>query len=1076
MKKIVLFITALLTYSHIAAQPNVISFRSFTTNMGLSHGDVFCICQDYEGYIWIGTTDGLNKYDGIGFTVYKYDRDDSTSLSSSYINALYEDKENNLWIGVLNGLCKYNREKNNFERIDYSDTHGEVFNHHVHAIFEDNTNTLWIGTENGIFILDREHKKFTAFFDETDKTEVTTYCNDICEDKNGILWFALHDKIHGGILRYDPFKKVTTKFNTRSSEIKLRDNIILCVMADNENKIWIGYEYEGIDVLNEQAKTISSFQNIPRNPNSLSNNTVFTIVQDNNDKIFIGTDGGGINEFDPKTKLFYQYTTSESESSLLSNVVQKLYIDRDGLMWVGCWGGGVNSYDKRFDRFTLYRHGKQDNNSLSGNSVTCFAQDVKGNVWVSTDGGGINFFDRKNNNFIRYRSDRKNQQTLTNDKVLALDADAKGGLWAGMWQGGLQYFKIDGNKLILKKTYDYLDKNNLNSNCVFQIYSNNAGQLFVGNYSTGAYTFDQKTETFTPVQLPLGTTSYCTIRDVFCDSRKDTWFATEYNGLIRMSHETGTFEKFVHDDKDTNSLSNNSVNVIFEDRKGRLWVGTDEGGLNLFTRETKSYMHFTTKQGLPDNTIIGILEDDKGNLWMSSHVGLSKATVDSSYGQLKLRFRNYTAQDGLQGKVFNRWAFLKSKTGEMYFGGLNGFNVFHPDSIKDNISQPPVHITDFLLFNKPVKIGVKDSPLKEHISQLTELVLPYDQNTFTFRFIALNYILSENNQYAYIMNGLEKEWNYVGNKMEATYTHLDPGDYVFRVRGSNNDGIWNIAGTSLKITITPPFWKTIWFRTIGILLILGLLFSIYQIRTARIRAHNRELQQHVQKRTAQYEAANKELEAFTYSVSHDLRAPLRAIGGFTKILVEDYDKVLDEEGKRLCNVISKQTQKMSQLIDDLLSFSRTSRAEIQASQIQMETMVNSVFQELTTLESRMRIEFRVSSLPPAIGDSALMHQVWINLISNAIKFSSKQDRAEIEVDFQRTGQKIIYSIRDNGSGFDMKFADKLFGVFQRLHSEKEFEGTGVGLAIVQRLIHRHGGEVWAESQIGKGATFYFTIS
>ena len=1041
----------------------------------MSHGDVYCIHQDHEGFIWIGTTDGLNKYDGIGFTVYKNIQDDTTSLSSSYVNCIYEDKKNNLWIGVLNGLCKYDREKNNFERIDYADNRGEVFNRHVHAIIEDNDNRLWLGTENGIFILDREKKKFTTLFDNTCKLEVSTYCNDICQDKNGFLWFALFDETNGGIIKYDPSNKSFIKYNNQTPALKLRENIILCLMVDNQNKIWIGYQNKGIDVLNEQTKTISSYQNIPSDNHSLSNNSVISMVQDKNGKILIGTNGGGINEFDHKTNLFYRYTTSEQELSLLSNVVQKIYVDNDGIIWIGCWGGGVNIYDVRFNRFTLYKHSEQDDHSLSGNSVTCFTQDSKGKIWISTDGGGINLFNQQKNNFIRYRSTGKNQKTLTNDKVLALKADNKGGLWTGMWQGGLNYFKIDGNKLILKKRYDYLNKKDLNSNCVFNIYINKAGELWVGNYSTGAYRFDPNTETFIPIKLPIGTASYNTIREIFCDSRNDTWFATEYNGLIRLNNGTNEFDRFIHDDNNSNSIINNSINVVYEDRKGRVWIGTDGGGLSLFIRETKSFILYSTKHGLPDNTIVGILEDDRGDLWISSHLGITKATIDSKDGQIKLTFRNYSVHDGLQGKAFNRWAFLKSTSGEMYFGGLNGFNVFHPDSIKDNTFIPPVYITGFLLFNKPVLIGVKNSPLEKHISLMKELVLQHDQNIFTFRFNALNYIFSENNQYAYIMEGLEKEWNYVGNKNEATYTNLDPGDYVFKVKCSNNDGIWNQEGTSLKITITPPFWQTSWFRVMGALIVIGLLISGYKIRTARIREHNRQLIEHVKERTSQLEAANNELEAFAFSISHDLRAPLRAIDGYTHILIEDYAKILDEEGKRVCDVICKKTQQMSHLIDDILALSHISHVEMQINQINMEAVAESVFQELTAPENRDRIQFRVEPLPAATGDPTLMHQIWVNLISNAIKFSSKRERSEIEVGSRQEVTKTIYFVKDNGAGFDMQYAGKLFGVFQRLHSEKEFEGTGVGLAMVQRLVHRHGGEVWAEGRVERGATFYFSL-
>ena len=331
-------------------------------------------------------------------------------------------------------------------------------------------------------------------------------------------------------------------------------------------------------------------------------------------------------------------------------------------------------------------------------------------------------------------------------------------------------------------------------------------------------------------------------------------------------------------------------------------------------------------------------------------------------------------------------------------------------------------------------------------------------------------------EYAYILEGFDKNWIYTdATRRFANYTNINPGKYIFKVKGSNQDGVWNENGVSLKIIITPPFWATWWFRVLGMILILGLLLSGYKYRTARIRSRNRELERHVSERTAQLEAANKELEAFAYSISHDLRAPLRAIDGYTHILVEDYEKSLDEEGKRVCSTIYNETKHMGRLIDDLLSFSHISHADMQVSKVNMEALVYSVFYELTTPESRERIDFHVASLPSAMGDLILIRQVWMNLLSNAIKFSSKRERSVIEVSYQQDGQKVIYLVRDNGAGFDMRYADKLFGVFQRLHSDKEFEGTGVGLAIVQRLIHRHGGKVWADGQVDKGATFYFTV-
>jgi len=327
-----------------------------------------------------------------------------------------------------------------------------------------------------------------------------------------------------------------------------------------------------------------------------------------------------------------------------------------------------------------------------------------------------------------------------------------------------------------------------------------------------------------------------------------------------------------------------------------------------------------------------------------------------------------------------------------------------------------------------------------------------------------------------MMEGFEKDWNNVGAMRTATYTNLDPGEYNFRVKASNNDGVWNEAGISLKIIITPPFWKMWWFRAIWIFLIISALLWGYKIRTARILAHNRELRLHVSRRTSELEAANNELEAFAYSISHNLQAPLRAINGFSHILIEDNMRLLDEAGRHACAVIIKESKHMGELIEDFLSLSRSSYTDIHSALINMEAMVYSVFDELTRTENRERIDFRVASLPPAYGDPELIQEVWMNLLSNAIKFSSKKERADIKINYRLDGQKIVYSIRDNGTGFEMKYADKLFGVFQRLHTEKDFEGTGVGLAIVKRLINRHGGDVWAEGELEKGAVFYFTIA
>ncbi len=1077
VKTAILFLPLLIVFLSSFAQSGKMSFKNLTPEMGLSHGDVVCVYQDHEGYVWIGTIDGLNKYDGVNFTVYKHNQKDSTSLPNSYITCIYEDKKNNLWIGTAtsDGLCRYNRETCKFERILYTDEQNGKLENIITDIFEDDTGKFWVCTSNGVFWFDTEKNIFHPCFTETYGKDILVNFNDLHQDKSGILWFISEDQVHGGIIKYNPVTKETERYNTQHPIFKMKENAFYGLLIDKQENIWVGGYSTGLSMINQHSKTITHYQKEPGGDNSLSNNSVSRLAQTDDGKILIGTEGG-LNVFDPETKIFEHYTKTEAEGSILSNSIKDIYIGREGTIWIACWGGGVSVYDKHYKKFTQYKKDKQTGYAF--NMVTSFTEDIKGNIWIATDGKGITWFNPNENKFVRYLSDKNDPQTLTNNKVLAVETDNNGGLWAGMWQGGLNYFQIKGNKLILKKKYPIVDENDPKSNSVFRIYRNRAGEIWVGNFETGAYLFNPKTERFKLMfslkDIAGELKAYSAILDILSDSQGDVWFATLGRGLIRLNRETGEYENFTHNEKDSSSISGDATNVVFEDSEKRLWVGSF--GLNLFNRQTNTFTHFTTDQGLPDNTIDGILEDNQHNLWISTNNGISKATIGSKNEKLEITFRNYSTQDGLQDKVFSKWAFFKSKRGELYFGGISGFNAFCPDSIKDNPYLPPVHITDFLLSNKPVPIGTKYSPLKKHISQTEELVLKHEQSVFTFRFVALNYIYSEKNQYAYMMEGFDKDWNYVGNKREATYTNLDPGEYTFRVKASNNDGIWNEKGTSINIIILPPWWKTWWFRGAGILLALSLAYSIFLFREKRIKMYNQKLEIEVAERTVQLQAANKELEAFSYSVSHDLRAPLRSIDGFSQILLSEYQDKLDTTGKNFLQRICTATLRMSQLIEDMLSLSRVSRAMLSIQLVDISELVKEVANNLMTDYPQRKVNFTIQENIRINGDRGLLRILLENLIRNAWKFTSKQAIAKIEFGTLQQNDKQVFFVRDNGAGFNMKYAEKLFGPFQRLHDSHEFPGTGIGLATVQRIIHRHGGTVWAEAELEKGATFYFTIT
>jgi signal transduction histidine kinase/ligand-binding sensor domain-containing protein len=1076
LKTAILVLTLLIAFYSSFAQAGKMSFKNLTPEMGLSHGDVLSIYQDHEGYMWIGTVDGLNRYDGVTFTVYKNNPKDSTSLPNSCIICIYEDKKNNLWIGTAtsDGLCRYNRETDNFERIRYTDEQNGKLENIVTTMLDDNTGQLWVCTSNGVFWFDPAKNIFHQCFTETYGKDILVNFNEIHKDKDGTLWFISEDQVNGGIIKYNPVTKETDRYNTQHPIFKLKENAVYSFLIDKQENIWIGGYSTGLTMIDQHSKTIINYQNEPGNSNSLSSNYIPTLEQTDDGKILIGTESG-FNVFDPYTKTFDRYTATEADGSIVSNSIKKIYIGNDGIVWIGCWAGGISIYDKRFEKFTLYKHDKQTGYSFK--IVTSFAEDLNGNIWIASDGRGITWFNPKEKKFVRYLSNVNDPKTLTNDKVLAVETDDKGGLWVGMWQGGLNYFQIKDSKLILKKKYPRVDETDPKSNSVFRIYRNKAGEIWVGNFETGAYLFDPKTERFKRMfslkELDTEVKAGSAIIDILSDSQGDVWFATLGRGLIKLNRNTGKYEHFTHNEHDSTSICNNNPNVIFEDSEKRLWIGSS--CLNLYNRETSTFTNYTTAQGLTDNTIAGILEDNHHNLWISTNNGISKATIDTTKEKIELTFRNYSTFDGLQNKIFNKWAFLKSKSGEMYFGGINGFNVFQPDSIKDNPYLPPVHLTDFLLFNKPVPIGTKNSPLKKHISQTQKIVLKHDQSVFTFRFIALNYIFSEKSQYAYKMDGFEKDWNYVGNKREATYTNLDPGDYTFHVKASNNDGVWNEQGTSVIITILPPWWGTWWFRGSALVLVLSLIYAGFLFRVRNIKKHNLRLESEVAERTHQLQVAMNELEAFSYSVSHDLRAPLRSIDGFSQVLLEEYQEKIDDQGKNYLQRVRFASQRMAQLIDDMLTLSKVSRSEMNFRKVNLSKMVHDISEELTDNQPERKSKFIIKEGIIVQGDDHLLRIVLENLLENAWKFTSKKPAALIEfgVEFQKDIP--VYFIRDNGAGFNMDYIQKMFGAFQRLHSSDEFQGTGIGLATVQRIIRRHGGKVWAEGEVEKGATFYFTI-
>jgi signal transduction histidine kinase/ligand-binding sensor domain-containing protein len=799
------------------------------------------ILQDRKGFLWLATSEGLNKYDGYSFKVYKHDPDDPHSLGDNMIWAIYEGRAGLLWIGTDGGgLNRFDPQTERFTRYRHDPDDPHSLSHNVvQSIYEDRAGTLWVGTNGGgLNRFDPQTERFARYRHDPDDpyslgsdTVWTIY-----EDRAGVLWIGTWG---GGLNRFDPQTERFTRYQHNPDDPhSLSNNVVWAIYEDRAGRLWIGSNGGGLDRFDPETERFIHYQHDSEDPDSLSDNIVQPIYEDRTGALWIGTNSGGLNRFDPETGQFIRYQHDPADPHSLSNDnVWTIYEDRAGLLWIGTWGGGLNKYDRKTERFRLYQHDPGDSYSLSDNIVFSIYEDRAGLLWVGSSSGGLNKFDRETGQFVYYQHDSANPHSLSHNNVLVVYEDRVGTLWAGTWGGGLNRFD-PGTEQFIRYQHDPDNPHSLSDNAVTSVYEDRAGRLWVGTYGGGLNKFDRETEQFVHYQhdpdAPYSL-SHNTILSIYEDLAGQIWVGTWGGGLNRFDPGTEQFIRYQHDPSDPYSLSDDTVPSIYEDRAGTLWVGTYGGGLNKFDRGKETFTHYREKDGLPNDGIYGILEDEQGNLWLSTNKGLSKFNPGSE------NFKNYDVRDGLQGNEFNAGAYHKSKSGEMFFGGVNGFNTFYPEDIKDNPHIPPITLTDFQLFNKPVGIG-GDSPLQKAIGETEALTLSYRDYVFSFGFAALDYTAPEKNQYAYMMEGFDKEWVYVdAARRFAPYANLPAGEYTFRVRGANNDGVWNENGAAIKITVTAPFWQTWWFMGLMAVLVVGAVIGAFQLRLRAVEAQRRRL-------------------------------------------------------------------------------------------------------------------------------------------------------------------------------------------------------------------------------------------
>jgi len=824
------FTLTVLTQIAFAQVGNPIKFEHLNVEDGLPHNVTQSVVQDDQGFMWFATKNGLAKYDGAEFTVYKHESDNPNSLGNNYVWSILKDHNGILWASTLGGgVNKFDPVSETFTRYQQDENNpNSLISNIALSICEDKTGILWIATDSGFSRFDPNDESFVNYqHDENDPNSLSdNYIYSIYQDDNGILWIGTFG---GGLNKFDPKTETFSHYLHDENNLNsLVNDSIWQVYGDNEGMLWIATA-GGLDHYDSNSNTFTHYQHEKNNPNSLSLDSLLSIYKDSRGILWIGTEGGGLNQFDRINNRFTRYQNEPNNpNSLSNNLILGINEDINGALWI-MTENGLNKYDPGNDRFAHYYHHPLKQNGLNNNQISAIYEDKKGILWIGTKGGGLNKFDQQNDTFIHYQHDDNNPHSISNNNITAIHPDSTGTLWIAMEAGGLNRFDPFTKTFVHYPTAPN-DPNKLSNSLIWDIDVDLTGNVWIAYIGAGLYQFNPTDKTVVHYQSnennPNGLmTNWLSVVKVVSNGM--IWIGTDEMGASQFDPVNKTFTHYLPLEKEPHSLSNGVVNTVFEDSKGTIWIGTN-GGLNRFNHSNHTFTIYKEKQGLAGNSVAGILEDNQGSLWISTNKGLSKFNPQTE------TFRNYDKHDGLQGNLFLPRSAYKSATGEIFFGGINGFNAFYPNKLVDNPYIPPVFLTDFQLFNKSVSVG-KESPLQKHINLAEQITLSYEQSVFSFEFVALNYRASAKNQYAYMMEGFDKDWTYVNsNRRFATYTNLDAGEYTFRVKASNNDGLWNEKGTSIIVLILPPWWQTWWAYTLYTLAILGSIIGIFFIQQRKL--------------------------------------------------------------------------------------------------------------------------------------------------------------------------------------------------------------------------------------------------
>jgi len=1085
MFRFLAFIFVSILCNPLFGQENVYQFSHLDISNGLSDNQVNAIFKDHKGFVWFGTMAGLSRYDGHEFKVFKYSSKDSSSLPDGYIMDIFEGPEQQLWIASDGGFNIYNPSTEKFER--FQDKHFKKYkipNGYLRSVKTNSSGALYFRIDNqGLFCYDPKSSTIIKYAHKG-----SDQISDFIDDDRGNLWIIYAS----GVLEkfnlrerriINRYFDVSNRFGGKTSSFSLNH--------DSQGNIFIyskGSPF-GLYYLNAASGKFSYFSKKPDH-SGLSSNNVSHVIEGEDGNIWIGTDHGGINILDKKShKLTYILSKENDPRGLTDNTIAALYKDNNGIVWVGTYKGGICYYHKSIYKFSPNQY-LTGNNSIN-KDVNSFAEDNKGNLWIGTNGQGLLYLNRVTGEIKTYRNNPANSNSLSSDIVVSLKIDHSGILWIGTYLGGLDSF--DGKKFTnFKHT---ADPSSISDNRIYALLEDSSNRLWVGTLNGGLDLLDRNTGKFKHFNPSVkNTINAYLVSCLYEDRNKNIWIGTTA-GLSILDGKTSTFTHLKSNSRDANSLIQDGVNSIIEDSRGWIWIGTREG-ISIYNPINRRFTNLSEDDGLPENTVFEFIEDNEHNIWYSSRKGLYRISVLGQGKNYKFRYSIYNKSDGLQNTRFNINAVAKTKSGELIFGGSNGFNIFKPWQIKNTQFPSVLVMTDLEIFYHKVKVDENINGriiLPETITELKNLTLTYKENVFSVQFALLNYFNPRKVIYKYNLEGFDDRWLTVPSELrKATFTNLDPGNYVLHVKAFNENDSVLLAESHLNITISPPFWRTTW-AYILYLVAFGCLFlyirnrGIHKLKRefalAQERIQTRQLREQDRKEAERLRELDLLKIKFLTNLSHEFRTPISLIlAPVDKLLIESKENARYGQ----LTMIKRNARRLLNLVNQLLDFRKMEEHELKLNTDDGEivSFIKDVIDSFYDLAERKQIKLNFISAIENLYvsyDQDKVERILFNLLSNAFKFTPSGGTVTVELRQlpDQDGRVLLeLKVRDSGIGIPKDRLEKIFDRFFQNETSSSIlnQGSGIGLSITKEFVKMHRGEISVESAPNLGSVFTVSLS